>query len=87
MNFLVSLGLLVAQFFFKKIAAKVFEDSVQNSGPSELLKWTSINVKFKDRDILDIPTPGNVVSGRLLGVLGPSGYEHVPSVMDRRRSL
>jgi hypothetical protein len=82
MSVLIVLGLLIVQFCSKSKAAKIFEDSAPSSGPSELLQWTSINVKFKDRDILDIPTPGIVVSGRLLGVLGPSGYGSVSSELE-----
>ena len=38
-----------------------------------LLQWSQFTVKYKDRIILNLSTPGSVYQGRVLGLLGPSG--------------
>lgn len=40
---------------------------------NDLLYWTNFSVKYKGRSILSLVKPGKVFSGRILGVLGPSG--------------
>jgi hypothetical protein len=67
--------MLISLFFLAPLIALIdagfFEGAASPNG--ELLEWDSISVKYKNRSILQISTPGSIVSGRLLGVLGPSG--------------
>jgi translation initiation factor RLI1 len=48
------------------------ETAATRQRKNALLSWTDIKVRYKKRNILHLHA-GEVYSGRLLGVLGPSG--------------
>lgn len=54
-------------------SSTVIEPSSVSDGKKALISWTKFTVQYKGRVILNLSSPGSILRGRILGILGPSG--------------